>query len=57
MSVWVIVDDSTEVFGEDYETAELVLNKAFSTKESAEKWIFSQEYWWQYEARELEVED
>lgn len=57
MSVWVIVDDSTEIFGNEYETAELVLNKAFSTKEGAEKWIFNQEYWWQYEARELEIED
>lgn len=57
MSIWVVIENATEVYNGEHLTAELVLEKAFLTKDAAEAWINQQEYWWAYEARQLNVQE
>lgn len=47
MSVWIVIESAV---------GDIVLEKAFLTKEAAEEWIDQQEYWWRYVARELPIQ-
>ena len=57
MSIWIVTYNTPELYQNEYYTSEIVLEKAFLTKEAADAWIDQQEYWWKYEARELPVQE
>ena len=57
MSIWVVIESATEIYNGEHIVGDLVLEKAFRTKEAAEEWIYQQEYWWKYVARELPVQE
>lgn len=57
MSIWVVIESATEIYDDEYTIGEIVLEKAFLTKEAAEEWIYQQYYWWKYTARELPVQE
>ncbi len=57
MSIWVVTYNTPELYQGEYYTGDIVLEKAFLTKEAADAWIDQQEYWWKYEARELPVQE
>ena len=57
MSIWVVIESATEIYNDEYIVGDLVLEKAFLTKEAAEEWISQQYYWWKYVARELPVQE
>lgn len=44
MSIWVVIEDATEIYDDEYTVGEIVLKKAFLTKEAAEEWIYQQYY-------------
>ncbi len=55
MSIW-IVTYSNPIYQDEYYTGEIVLEKAFLSRDAAEAWIDQQEYWWKYKAHELPVQ-
>lgn len=57
MSIWVVIESATETYNGEYTIGDIILEKAFCTKEAAEEWIYQQEYWWRYAARELPVQE
>lgn len=57
MSIWVVIESATEIYNDEYVVGDIVLEKAFLTKEAAEEWISQQYYWWKYVARELPVQE
>lgn len=57
MSIWVVIESATEIYDDEYTVGDLVLEKAFLTKEAAEEWIAQQYYWWKYVPRELPVQE
>ena len=56
MSIW-IVTYTNPIYQDEYYTSEIVLEKAFLSKDAAEAWIVQQEYWWKYEAHELPIQE
>lgn len=57
MSIWVVIDNATEIYNDEYTIGDIVLEKAFLTKEAADEWISQQHYWREYIARELPVQE
>lgn len=57
MNIWVVIESATEIYNDEYMVGDLVLEKAFRTKEAAEEWISQQYYWWKYVAYELPVQE
>ena len=55
MSIWIITY-SNPIYQDEYYTGEIVLEKAFLSRDAAETWIDQQEYWWKYKAHELPVQ-
>ena len=55
MSVWIVTYNS--LIQDTHYTGEIILEKAFLTKEAAEAWINQQEYWWEYKTRELPIQE
>jgi hypothetical protein len=57
MSVWIVIESATKTYNGEYTIGDIILEKAFRTKEAAEEWIDQQEYWWRYVAYELPVQE
>jgi hypothetical protein len=55
-SIYLVVDNASDLTHGDFVTKQVVLEKAFLTEESAQAWIDQQEYWWFYEIVKLPVE-
>lgn len=55
MSIWIVTYNS--LIRDEYYTGEIVLGKAFLSRDAAEAWIDQQKYWWEYKARELPVQE
>ena len=57
MSVWIVYENYGPTYNGEHFTGEIVLEKAFLSKEAAEEWIRQQENWWKYDAYELPVQE
>lgn len=55
MSIWIVIYNS--LIQDICYTGEIIVEKAFLSKDAAEAWINQQEYWWEYKARELPVQE
>ena len=57
MSIWIVYENYGPSYNGEHFTGEIVLEKAFLTKEAAVEWIYQQANWWKYDAYELPVQE
>lgn len=57
MSIWIVYENYGPNYNGEHFTGEIVLEKAFLTKEAAQEWIYKQANWWKYDAYELPVQE